>query len=165
MNPETRETDADGWQGLHPAARSLMFWGSLLPSAIPLIPVTVLSSALVPDGWRPAAVAAAALICLGFGAVLGRNRWRCTRWRLDEHGFRLRKGRWWRTEVFVPRSRVQHLDIHNGPLERARGLATLVIHTAGTQSHALKQGGFGLETATMLRDALIPERRRDDSAL
>ncbi|MFM6988815.1 MAG: PH domain-containing protein [Arenimonas sp.] len=165
MNPETRETDADGWQGLHPAARSLMFWGSLLPSAIPLIPVTVLSSALVPDGWRLAAIAVVALICLGFGAVLGRNRWRCTRWRLDEHGLRLRKGRWWRTEVFVPRSRVQHLDIHNGPLERARGLATLVIHTAGTQSHALKQGGFGLQTATMLRDALIPERRRDDSAL
>ena len=35
----------------------------------------------------------------------------------------------------------------------------------GTQSHALKQPGFGLETATMLRDALIPERPRDDSAL
>ena len=50
-------------------------------------------------------------------------------------------------------------------MERSRGLATLVIHTAGTQSHALKQGGFSLENATMLRDALIPEARRDDSAL
>ena len=57
------------------------------------------------------------------------------------------------------------LDIHNGPMERSRGLATLVIHTAGTQSHALKQGGFSLENATMLRNALIPEARRDDSAL
>ena len=60
---------------------------------------------------------------------------------------------------------MQHLDIHNGPMERSRGLATLVIHTAGTESHALKQQGFSLKTATDLRDALIPERRRDDSAL
>jgi membrane protein YdbS with pleckstrin-like domain len=50
-------------------------------------------------------------------------------------------------------------------MERKRNLATLVIHTAGTQSHALKQEGFSLQTATRLRDALIPEARRDDSAL
>lgn len=165
MNSTLNDLDAEGWQGLEPAAKPLMFWFGLLPFLIPIIPASVLSLNLMP-GWSGLAVTLpVAVLCLLLGISFGRNRWRCTRWRLDDAGFRLRKGRWWHQEIFIPRSRVQHLDIHNGPMERSRGLATLVIHTAGTESHALKQQGFSLETATALRDALIPERRRDDSAL
>ena len=165
MNSTLNNLDAEAWQGLEPAAKPLMFWFGLLPFLIPIVPATVVPMTLMP-GWSGLAITLpVAALCLLLGISFGRNRWHCTRWRLDESGFRLRKGRWWQQEIFVPRSRVQHLDIHNGPMERSRGLATLVIHTAGTESHALKQQGFSLQTATELRDALIPERRRDDSAL
>jgi membrane protein YdbS with pleckstrin-like domain len=137
----------------------------MLPFLIPIIPVTVLSINLMPGWWGLCVVLPLAVLFLSMGYLFGHNSWFYTRWRLDNDGFRIRKGRWWQKEIFVPRSRVQHLDIHNGPMERKRNLATLVIHTAGTQSHALKQGGFSLEDATMLRDALIPETCRDDNAL
>lgn len=165
MNPVLNDPNAEGWHGLEPAAKSLMFWFGLWPFLIPIIPATVLPLTLMPGSWGWAVTLPVGAACLGIGAVYGRNRWRYVRWRLDDTGFRLRRGRWWQKEIFVPRTRVQHLDIHNGPMERSRGLATLVIHTAGTESHAVKQQGFSLETATALRDALIPESRRDDSAL
>ena len=154
MNDALNELDDSQWQGLEPAAKSLMLVFGALPFLIPIIPAFVLSMTLMP-GWLGLAVTVpVAAACLTLGVTVGRNRWLYTHWRLDDDGFRLRKGKWWQTEVFVPRSRVQHLDIHNGPMERKRGLATLVIHTAGTQSHALKQEGFSLQTATELRDAL-----------
>lgn len=165
MNPELNDLHAEGWHGLEPAAKNLMLWFGALPFLIPIIPAIILPNVLMPGFWGLAVTLPVAALCLLLGFTYGRNRWLHTRWRLDDDGFRLRKGRWWQKEIFVPRSRVQHLDIHNGPMERQRGLATLVIHTAGTESHALKQQGFSLQTATLLRDALIPESRRDDSAL
>lgn len=162
---ELNDLNEPEWQGLDPAARRLMFVFGVWPFLIPIVPATVLPITLMPGAWGLAVTAPVALVCLAVGITFGRNRWLYTRWRLDNHGFRLRKGRWWQKEVFIPRTRVQHLDIHNGPMERSRGLATLVIHTAGTQSHALKQEGFRLETAQALRDALIPQVQRDDHAL
>ena len=165
MNQALNDLDDSQWQGLEPAAKNLMLAFTILPFLIPIVPAAVLPITLMPGWWGLAVTVPVAAGCLILGVTVGRNRWLYTRWRLDEDGFRLRKGRWWQTEVFVPRSRVQHLDIHNGPMERKRGLATLVIHTAGTQSHALKQEGFSLETATQLRNALIPEAQSHADAL
>jgi membrane protein YdbS with pleckstrin-like domain len=71
----------------------------------------------------------------------------------------------YRKEVLVPRSRVQHLDLERGPIERHFGLATLVVHTAGTRMHALRQSGFLDADAVALRDALLPEADRHDDSL
>lgn len=165
MNDTLNDLNAEGWHKLEPAAKPLMFWFGLWPFLVPIIPATVLPITLMPGWWGLTITLPVAIACLLVGTSIASNRWQFTRWRLDEDGFRVRKGRWWRKEIFIPRSRVQHLDIHNGPMERKRHLATLVIHTAGTQSHALKQAGFSLENATLLRNALIPEMRRDDNAL
>jgi uncharacterized protein len=164
-HPPLNDLSDTDWQRLEPAAKRLMFWFGLLPFLIPIVPASILPLTLLPGWWGLCITLPMAVLCICMGSLFGRNRWQYTRWRLDGNGFRLRKGRWWQKEIFVPRTRVQHLDIHNGPMERARGLATLVIHTAGTESHALKQQGFSLATATLLRDALIPEQARDDSAL
>ena len=99
------------------------------------------------------------------GAWLGHLRWRRTRWTLDDIGLRVRRGLLWHTEVLVPRSRVQHLDIERGPLERQFTLATLVVHTAGTQTHALRLSGLDELDAVALRDALIPDAARHVDAL
>lgn len=156
--------DAD-WQGLEPAAKNLMLGFGVIPFLIPIIPIGVLTSALEPTWLGLLIFSVTTILFLWLGFTVARNRWLYTRWRLDDDGFRVRKGRWWQKEIFIPRSRVQHLDIHNGPMERSRGLATLVIHTAGTQSHALKQDGFSLETATQLRNALVPETNTHNDAL
>lgn len=104
------------------------------------------------------------VIPLIFGFALWRASvaYRNVRWRLDEDGLRVRRGRIWRSEVLVPRARVQHLDIERGPIERRYGLATLIVHTAGTRMNALRQPGFDEDTAARLRDALVPKVREVD---
>lgn len=62
------------------------------------------------------------------------------------------------------RARVQHLDIERGPIERRYGLATLVVHTAGTRLSAVRQPGFDEDSANRLRDALVPHQREHDDA-
>lgn len=99
------------------------------------------------------------------GAWLGRLRWKRTQWMLDDIGLHVRRGLLWHTELLVPRSRVQHLDIERGPLERQFELATLVVHTAGTQTHALRLSGLDDADAIALRDALIPDAASHVDAL
>lgn len=96
-------------------------------------------------------------------AWMNRRRWKAAAWKLDEIGLQVRRGRLWRKEILIPRSRVQHLDIERGPIERRFGLATLTVHTAGTRLQALRQPGLPDEDAVALRDALIPaSNQRDD---
>jgi membrane protein YdbS with pleckstrin-like domain len=111
----------------------------------------------VPSPWRYAICGA--LLGAAFGAWLGRKHWRHTHWRLDDDGFTLRRGRMWRSETRVPQSRVQHLDLKRGPLERRYGLSTLVIHTAGSRHSAVTVSGLGEGDAECLRDRLA---RQDD---
>jgi uncharacterized protein len=85
------------------------------------------------------------------------------RWTLDDDGLRVRRGRYWRREILIPRARVQHLDVERGPIERRYGLATLIVHTAGTRLQALRQPGFDEATAARLRDALVPQHRETDN--
>jgi membrane protein YdbS with pleckstrin-like domain len=105
-------------------------------------------------------------LCLGaLGAWFAYRRWKSTAWKLDATGLHLRRGRAWRREILVPRSRVQHLDIERGPIERHFGLATLILHTAGTRRQAIRQAGLPDADAVALRDALVPASDRHDDVL
>ena len=106
-----------------------------------------------------------ALLGAALGAWLGVKRHRRTLWKLDDAGFALQRGRWWQTESHVPISRVQHLDLKRGPLERAFKLATLVIHTAGTRMAAVSVSGLDGEDAERLRDRLARQLDHHDDAL
>ena len=61
----------------------------------------------------------------------------------------------------VPRSRVQHTDVSQGPLERRYGVGTLVIHTAGTDDAVVTQRGLTHGTALAIRDHLLPREGPD----
>ena len=42
---------------------------------------------------------------------------------IPDEGFAVRRGNWWQVEIRVPISRVQHLDLKHGPLERSLNLS------------------------------------------
>ncbi|UKE47605.1 PH domain-containing protein [Xanthomonas cerealis] len=107
---------------------------------------------------------AAALGAL-LGACIAFVRHRRIRWRLDAQGLDLRRGRMWQSEVHVPMSRVQHLDLRRGPLQRAARLATLVVHTAGTRHNAVALPGLDQADAERLRERLARQLDHDDDAL
>jgi membrane protein YdbS with pleckstrin-like domain len=76
-------------------------------------------------------------------------------------GLLLRHGVWWRTEVFVPRARVQHTEVHEGPLLRRLGMATLKVFTAGTRMAELEVQWLPRAAALELRDRLLDRHGRD----
>lgn len=116
-------------------------------------------------GWLfPVTVAIALIGGIAFGVWLGVKQYHYTRWKLDSHGFALRSGRMWQRESRVPASRVQHLDLKHGPLERKYGLATLVIHTAGTKLNTVTVGGLDAGDAERLRDHLAHRIEADVDA-
>jgi membrane protein YdbS with pleckstrin-like domain len=88
-------------------------------------------------------------------------RYRHTSYRVDSQGVRIKSGVIWRSVVSVPQSRVQHTDVSQGPIERSLGLATLIIHTAGTQHASISLGGLSREIAAEIRDYLIDADEQD----
>jgi membrane protein YdbS with pleckstrin-like domain len=55
----------------------------------------------------------------------------------------------------VLHSRVQHVDTRQGPIERALGLATVVVFTAGTVGAMVAIPGLRPGDADLLRDRLV----------
>lgn len=84
--------------------------------------------------------------------------YRHTWYRVDDRGLEIRRGVFWREVVTVPRSRVQHTDVSQGPLERRYGLGTLVVYTAGTDHAKVTLSGLDHSVALAIRELLMPER-------
>ncbi len=103
-------------------------------------------------------------VAIALGTYLG-ARLRHQRWKLDAEGLWLRQGRLWFRETRVPASRVQHVDIKHGPLERRFKLATLVVHTAAAQLSGITVRGLDQADAQRLRDALARQLDEAGDAL
>lgn len=79
-------------------------------------------------------------------------------------GLLIHRGVFWRSETFVPRSRIQHTEVNQGPLDRRWGMAKLVLHTAGTRLENISVSGLNHADALTLRDALLDRREGVDGA-
>lgn len=82
-------------------------------------------------------------------------------YRLDADTLEIRHGVIWRRVINVPRSRVQHTDVAQGPVERSYGLSTLIVHTAGSEHARVALSGLSREDALALRDQLLPRDGQD----
>jgi hypothetical protein len=94
------------------------------------------------------------------------HRWpvlayRHTSYRVDALGIEIRRGVFWRAAIHVPRSRVQHTDVSQGPLERRYGLGTFVIYTAGTDHAKVELSGLEHGVALRLREHFLPSGDAD----
>jgi len=87
--------------------------------------------------------------------------YRYTSYRIDDQGIEIRKGVFWRVVINVPRSRVQHIDVSQGPVERRFGLGTLVIYTAGTDHAKVELEGLEHGRAMRIREHLLPSGSGD----
>jgi hypothetical protein len=99
------------------------------------------------------------LVTAGFGWLA--QYWpeiehRYTFYKIDARALEIRRGVLFRRVITVPRSRVQHIDVSQGPLERAYGLASLSVYTAGTEHSEVSLKGLAHEIAMAVRDHLLP---------
>jgi hypothetical protein len=137
--------------------------GWIATFVIALIAFVALSASWVAGGPTLAGLSARGALWIAGVALLG---WRATSWpaiayrhasyRVDHLGIEIRRGVIWRTVINVPRSRVQHTDVSQGPLERRYGLGTLAIYTAGTDHARVGLAGLEHARALAIRSHLLP---------
>jgi hypothetical protein len=89
------------------------------------------------------------------------RRFRYTRYRVDALGLFIHRGRMFHSELAVARSRIQHTDVTQGPIQRAYEIATLTIHTAGTEDAQIELSGVALDEARRLRAELTGQSSDD----
>ncbi|MBD8527482.1 PH domain-containing protein [Pseudomarimonas arenosa] len=127
---------------------------ALLFASGPMIAVLVLVGAY--SAWADYLVLGLiALLALRLAWRYAAARHRRFRFRLDGRGLEIHRGVIWHSEIRVLRSRVQHTDLSHGPLERRLGLASLLIHTAGTDNATIRLAGLAEARARAVRDALL----------
>jgi hypothetical protein len=81
--------------------------------------------------------------------------YRYASYRLGVRSLEIRRGVLWRSWIDVPRSRIQHSDVSQGPFERLHGLGTLSVYTAGTHHALVRLHGLDYSRALAIRDHLI----------
>jgi membrane protein YdbS with pleckstrin-like domain len=84
-------------------------------------------------------------------------------YQVGEVDVRVMHGWWTRSVAVVLHSRIQHVDTRQGPLERAMGLATVVIFTAGSVGAMVAIPGVEAAEAEALRDRLAHLSGADDA--
>lgn len=141
-------------------------------ASIPTVIVAGVSFVFVMSLWVSSGLLLLGLLLLPmWGAVVGVFAWQMQRWpaiayrfisyRVDRDGIEIRRGVYWRTITNIPRSRVQHTDVSQGPLERRFGLGTLVVYTAGTTHSKVSLSGLNFDVARHIRAHLLPDDQSD----
>ncbi len=116
-------------------------FGDILPRGVVVGPILLLAALFV---WRWPLRRYNAR-----GYDLGRDR------------LRVARGVWWRSDTIVPFGRVQHIDVDRGPLERAFGLSTIVLHTAGNHNASISLPGLLDEDAQAMREEIRAHIKRE----
>ena len=73
-----------------------------------------------------------------------------------------KKGLLWRSSVIIPFNRIQHAEVHQGPLDRLFGLSNLKIYTAGGSSSDLSIPGLSPETAQRIKHFVMRKTTLDE---
>jgi membrane protein YdbS with pleckstrin-like domain len=129
-----------------------------------LIVLVLAVAAAIPLAPLSLSLALPASLIIGAGGLVWAWFWPAARYRrltyrLDDVGLTIQDGVWWRTQTSLPRLRIQHSDVSQGPFQRRYGIATLKLYTAGSRYTKVELEGLRHEDALALRDRLV---RRED---
>ncbi|UWM55890.1 PH domain-containing protein [Salinirubellus salinus] len=103
---------------------------------------------------RPFVGPAVFFLVFTVGATLAVFRYRRWSYQVREDSLFLDRGVVTQTRTVVPYVRIQHVDASRGPVERAFGLATAVVYTAGSRGADVSIPGLTPERADDLQDRL-----------
>lgn len=123
------------------------------------VPVLVLAAVAGAGGWllvlQVDLPPVAAPLGAGAFAVLGlvwvHLRFRIWNYRLRDDALYLERGVLRHVRTVAPHVRIQHVDTSRGPIERALGLSTLVVYTAGSRGADVSVPGLTPEEAADLQ--------------
>jgi membrane protein YdbS with pleckstrin-like domain len=127
-----------------------------IQAALLLLPLLVVAFVLETVSPLPTGLVVGAVLLLKIWLVGIAPSRRFSRWRYALGGDLLRivHGYLFRQDTVVPLGRVQHIDVHQGPLMRRWDLATLTVHTAGNHGASVSLPGLKHADALAMRETI-----------
>jgi membrane protein YdbS with pleckstrin-like domain len=153
------EDNGDALTPLHPNYVKLVRLGTLV-AAVPFV-IVALALEFAGELPRGSALAPVLLAVLYLIVRVPLRRYQARGYQLGDDRLRVVRGLLFRSDTVVPFGRVQHIDVHQGPLERAYGLATLVLHTAGTHNASVALPGLAHADAMAMREDIRAHVKRE----
>jgi hypothetical protein len=114
--------------------------------------------ALLPQGVIAGTVLLIALVLI---IRIPTTRYNARGYQISADRLRVVRGLLFRSDTVVPFGRVQHIDVHQGPLDRFFGIATLTLHTAGNHNASVALPGLGEPLAREMREEIRAHIRRE----
>lgn len=157
------EAEDDALTLLHPNYKLLMRVAAILIALVlfgagAIIDGVLRSKAGMPFGLVLVPVT---LVALFIAIPLPARRYRHRGYQISDDRLRVVRGVMWHSDTIVPFGRVQHIDVNQGPIERALGIATLTLHTAGSHNASVSLPGLGHELAVEMREAIRAHIKRE----
>ncbi len=151
-------TQSTHWQAVSPAYRSLLRVHETLFSLFLLVALSAAYWFL--GDWLGLSLFFGLFILLLVGYVTGYfvvcdRRARRLKYQVREHDFNVQMGVMVWKQLSVSFNRIQHLEVTQGPIERAFGLATLSVYSAGTHGSDVRLPGLGQHRAYELKSRLL----------
>lgn len=163
MRPDDFGDETSAMTPLHPSQIKVLRIRIGLAAAAVTAGAYLLDLGLISrTGLQPLAVPGAVLLPGLIATLLypGR-RYRGWGYVEGEDEIEIKRGRWFRVRTIVPFGRVQHIDVAQGPIQRPFGLATLILHTAGTHGASVPLPGLLHGEAEAMRDRIRAKIRQD----
>ena len=135
--------------------RMLVLWVPLVIGAV------VLNQAIAGTAYSGLPVILVPLLALISLTMAPQRIYARLGYRLSERLMQVVRGWLFHTDTIVPFVRVQHIDVTRGPVEKLFGVATLVVHTAGTHNSIVTVPGLSPERAAEIRDVIREHVRTD----
>ena len=144
---------------LDPRYKTMMRVVAAILGAVLLIAATIAEIAI--PSWTGVVWVPVAIIIAYLVVYLPMRRYATRGYSLAEERLRVVRGVLFHSDTVVPFGRVQHIDVDQGPLERAFHLATLTVHTAGSHNASVSLPGLAHDDAMAMREAIRAAIRRD----
>lgn len=155
----TGDQDGDALTPLHPNYVKVVRLGTLL-SVLPFV-IAALFLEMADVVPRGAFLVPVLLLALWTIVRAPLRRYQARGFQMGADRLRVVRGLIFRSDTVVPFGRVQHIDVHQGPIERGYGLATLVVHTAGNHNASVSLPGLGHDDALAMREEIRAHVKRE----
>ncbi|ARS91571.1 PH domain-containing protein [Natrarchaeobaculum aegyptiacum] len=139
-------------ESLHPRVRLLWIGQGVIAAAVIGAILFGIDNWIweIPTALHGGVVAVVAILGIAYSVRL----YQIWRFELQGDALYLERGVITFVETAVPFVRVQHVDTQFGPIERALGLSSVVVYTAGSRNADVRIPGLPPERARELQDAL-----------
>lgn len=159
MEAPTLRRTTEGPQRIHPAIRKVWLFSNAMTFGLLAIITSAMEFGFMKaiDGpWKFPIVMPILWIGIGvWSASFVKRQWEAWRYEVSDREVILSWGVWYQTRRFVPRDRIQHVDITSGPIARKFGLSHVHLYVAGAHGAVGGIPGLTHDEAEELRQMLV----------